>query len=175
MMPRKLLAALLLSGAVIGAGCSSSSPKTAATGTTTTGASATTTTAAAGATTTASSASGSTLSVSSTTAVGKPVLVDADGKTLYEFEPNGSSTTSQVPANIAPNWPPAAASGTPTAGDGVDVSKIAVNPQADGTQQLSYNGHLLYTFVGDAAAGDATGQGLGGIWFTVNPSGDKNP
>ncbi len=44
-------------------------------------------------------------------------------------------------------------------------------PQADGTQQLAYNGHLLYLFVGDKAAGDANGQGLGGIWYVLSASG----
>ena len=40
-------------------------------------------------------------------------------------------------------------------------------------RQVAYNGHLLYTFVGDKAAGDANGQGLGNIWFAVSASGDK--
>ena len=48
-----------------------------------------------------------------------------------------------------------------------------VAAQADGTQQLAYNGHLLYLFVGDKAAGDANGQGLGGIWYVLSASGDK--
>jgi len=33
-----------------------------------------------------------------------------------------------------------------------------------------YNGHLLYTFVKDAAPGQITGQGVGGKWFVATPT-----
>ena len=83
------------------------------------------------------------------------------------FVPDGTSTTSKVPAAIQANWPPVTASGASTVGTGLDQSKVA------GTTQVSYNGHLLYTFVGDKAAGDANGQGLGNVWYAVSASGDK--
>jgi predicted lipoprotein with Yx(FWY)xxD motif len=87
------------------------------------------------------------------------------------FQPDGASTSSQVPANIKANWP--AVTGAATVGAGLDQSKIAVQPQSDGTNQVMYNGHLLYTFVGDSKPGDAAGQGLGGIWFVLSPAGEK--
>jgi predicted lipoprotein with Yx(FWY)xxD motif len=93
--------------------------------------------------------------------------------TVYLFMPDGTSKTSTVPAGIKANWPPVKASGTPTAGSGLDQSKLTVNMQADGTDQVAYGGHLLYTFVGDKAAGDANGQGLGSVWFVVSPAGNK--
>jgi predicted lipoprotein with Yx(FWY)xxD motif len=105
--------------------------------------------------------------------IGQQVLVNATGKTVYLFMPDGSSATSKVPAAIKANWPAVTASGVPSAGAGLDQAKLAVEPQPDGTQQVSYGGHLLYAFVGDSAPGDANGQGLGGVWFAVSPAGTK--
>lgn len=79
-----------------------------------------------------------------------------------------------MPAGLKSLWPAVPAPTTLTAGPGLDQSKLTAQAQADGTMQLAYNGHLLYTFTQDSAPGDANGQGLGGIWFTLSPSGDKN-
>ena len=57
---------------------------------------------------------------------------------------------------------------------GLTAAKLAAHPQAGGSLQVAYGGHLLYTFANDKAPGDATGQGLGGIWYTVTPAGAKN-
>jgi predicted lipoprotein with Yx(FWY)xxD motif len=167
----------LLAGAMIVAGCggdsgSGTTTTTAGTATTTTGAETTTT----GAETTTSGATGTaaaTVAVADNTTIGQPILVDGNGMTVYMFDPDGTETTSQVPANIKANWPPVTATGTPTAGAGLDASKLTTSTQADGTDQVLYNGHLLYTFVGDSAAGAASGQGLGGVWFVLSASGDK--
>jgi hypothetical protein len=48
---------------------------------------------------------------------------------------------------------------------------VTVRTQADGTRQLAYAGHLLYTFVGDNGPGDVNGQGMSNQWFAVSPSG----
>ena len=61
--------------------------------------------------------------------------------------------------------------GTPTVGGGLDQSKAAVYVQHDGTRQLSYNGHLLYTFVYDFSAGTATGDGETSFYL-LSPAGD---
>jgi predicted lipoprotein with Yx(FWY)xxD motif len=42
----------------------------------------------------------------------------------------------------------------------------------DGTTQVTYNGWPLYYYIDDAAAGDANGQGVGGVWFLVSPTGE---
>jgi len=92
---------------------------------------------------------------------------------VYLYEPDGTNTASQVPANLKAAWPPVTATGTPVAGTGLDPSKIKANMQPDGTSIVSYNGHLLYTFAGDSAAGDAKGQGLGDVWYVLSTAGDK--
>jgi predicted lipoprotein with Yx(FWY)xxD motif len=105
--------------------------------------------------------------------IGQQILVNAAGNTVYMYVPDGTSTTSTVPAAIRSNWPAVTASGTPSAGSGLDQTKLAASAQPDGTQQLSYAGHLLYTFKGDAAPGDANGQALGSVWYAVSPSGSR--
>jgi len=37
----------------------------------------------------------------------------------------------------------------------------------EGTTQVTYNGHPLYYYAFDTAAGQAKGQGIGGVWFAV--------
>jgi predicted lipoprotein with Yx(FWY)xxD motif len=113
------------------------------------------------------------VAVATNATIGQPILVDGQGLTVYMFEPDGTNTTSQVPAAIAANWPPVAVTGSPTAGDGADQSLLGSATQADGSSQATYNGHLIYTFAGDSAPGDAAGQGLGGVWFVLSAAGDK--
>jgi predicted lipoprotein with Yx(FWY)xxD motif len=98
------------------------------------------------------------------------VLTDAAGKTLYLYEPD-AGTTSKVPAAVLAAWPPLVASGTPTAGPGADAAKLRVATQPGGGKWVAYDGHLLYTFSGDHAPGDTNGQGLGGVWYAVAPTG----
>ncbi len=101
------------------------------------------------------------------------VLVDADGKTLYLYA-NDQGTTTAVPASILGAWPPLTAdSDDVVAGDGVDQAKLGTAEQADGQRWVTYNGHLLYRFSGDAAPGETNGQGLGATWYALTPAGDR--
>jgi predicted lipoprotein with Yx(FWY)xxD motif len=84
------------------------------------------------------------------------VLADADGMALYF---NDQDTDSSVLCDNActDEWPPLeATSDTPT-GDG--VSGLATADRPDGTKQVTYQGHPLYTFVDDESAGQASGDG----------------
>jgi len=108
--------------------------------------------------------------------IGKKILVNPAGRTVYMFTPDGSGSTSKVPEAIKKTWPPKVAGATSiTVGPGLDRAKLVVHKQPSGVQQVAYNGHLLYTFVGDKKPGDAAGQGLGGVWFAVLATGDKAP
>jgi predicted lipoprotein with Yx(FWY)xxD motif len=101
------------------------------------------------------------------------VLTDASGQTLYLYQPDGTSTTSKVPANLQAAWPPLVApNDAPRAGSGASQGDVTVATQPGGAKWVAYHGHLLYTFSGDQAAGDTNGQGLGGVWFAVSPQGD---
>lgn len=104
--------------------------------------------------------------------VDKSAIVDAYGHPLYMYAPDGSGTISTAGANLG-LWPAVVWSGTPTVAGGLDASKAAVYVQHDGTRQLSYNGHLLYTFLYDFTPGTATGDGETGFYL-LSPSGAQN-
>ncbi|MGQ0826294.1 MAG: COG4315 family predicted lipoprotein [Actinomycetota bacterium] len=98
-------------------------------------------------------------------------LVNADGKTLYAFA-NDSAGQSTCTEGCATAWPPVTVDGDPVIGDGLDASRFSTFARADGPTQVAYDDMPLYAFSGDAAAGDANGHGLGGVWSAVGPSGE---
>jgi predicted lipoprotein with Yx(FWY)xxD motif len=103
------------------------------------------------------------------------VLVDTQGRTLYLFEKDRGMTSSCSGA-CASIWPPVTATGKPSAGSGLSASKITLAKRSDGTMQVNYGGHPLYTYAGDAGPGDTKGEGLdqfGAKWYVVAPSGSK--
>ena len=103
--------------------------------------------------------------------IGQQILVDSSGMTLYLYVPDGSSATSKVPAGpVKTSWPPTAWAGKPTVGAGLSPAMIAVHAQPNRTPQVSYNNHLLYTWVFDKKPGDVTGEGVGNF-FVVSPAG----
>ena len=118
----------------------------------------------------ASSAGGSTLNM--TTINGTAVVTNSKGRTVYWFVPD-TSTTSKCTGSCATYWPPV--TGPVTAGSGV-TGTLSTITRPDGTMQATYDGHPLYTYVGDTAAGQAKGNGLnlsGGLWYEMTVSGAK--
>ena len=102
------------------------------------------------------------------------VLTNSDGVTLYLFEAD-TGTKSTCSGDCAANWPPVTTTGNATATMGATSSMLGTTTRDDGSTQVTYNGHPLYTFVGDTGAGTDTGQGVdafGGLWYVVNTSGD---
>jgi predicted lipoprotein with Yx(FWY)xxD motif len=94
-------------------------------------------------------------------------LTTVQGRTLYYFTPD-TATSAACTGGCASNWPPLlATSGTPSS-DPALSGKLGVLSGPNGNQVV-YNGHPLYTFSKDSAAGDATGQGIGGKWFVATP------
>ena len=101
------------------------------------------------------------------------VIVDSHGRTLYEFG-HDLKNKSRCSGACASNWPPAAAPAKPTVAKGIAKSKLKVIKRANGSRQLSYNGHPLYRFVGDSKAGDTNGENIvafGGKWDVLSKSG----
>ena len=118
----------------------------------------------------ASNASGGALAMK--TINGTAVVTDAQGMTLYWFVPD-TSTASKCTGSCATYWPPV--TGTVTAGSGV-TGTLGTITRPDGTTQATYDGHPLYTYVGDTAPGQAKGNGKnlsGGVWYEMTVSGAK--
>jgi predicted lipoprotein with Yx(FWY)xxD motif len=118
----------------------------------------------------ASSAAVSSSALKTTTIGGAAVLTSGKGFTLYWFAPD-TSTKSNCNGSCATYWPPV--KGPVTVGAGV-TGKLATIKRSDGSVQATYNGHPLYTYVGDKAPGQAKGNGLnlsGGVWHEVTVSG----
>jgi predicted lipoprotein with Yx(FWY)xxD motif len=157
-----LVAALALAGLIV-AGCGSSD-------------STSSTTAATAATTTAASTGGgaATIDVADNPDLGK-ILTDADGNTVYLFEKdeNGMSNCS---GGCAAEWPPVTTSGSPKAGSGADDSLLGTVKRDDGSEQVTYDNHPLYTYSGDSNPGDTNGNGLelyGAEWYAMTPDGSN--
>ena len=98
----------------------------------------------------------------------KNILTNVQGMTLYYFTPDTHST-SACTSGCANVWPPlvSTVSGTPASSSTL-AGKLSVVADANG-QQVEYNGHLLYTYSGDAAPGQTNGEGLFGKWFVATP------
>ncbi len=82
------------------------------------------------------------------------ILTSATGQPLYYYQPDTASK-SFVTGSLAQAWPPLT-SGAP-ASTGLS-GRLSVLNDVNG-QQVTYNGHPLYTFVDDHA-GLVTGQGV---------------
>jgi predicted lipoprotein with Yx(FWY)xxD motif len=103
---------------------------------------------------------------------GVTVLTNAKGFTLYSFAPD-TSTTSKCNGTCAQNWPPV----KPATASGVKGAFGTIK-RSDGSAQLTFHGHPLYTFVGDTSAGQAKGNGVnafGGLWHEAPASGGAAP
>jgi predicted lipoprotein with Yx(FWY)xxD motif len=100
---------------------------------------------------------------------GVNVLTNADGLTLYWFAPD-TSTSSTCTGSCAAYWPPV--SGARSAGRGV-TGRLGTIKRPGGGLQATYDGHPLYTYVGDSHPGQANGNDLdlnGGFWYDVRVS-----
>jgi predicted lipoprotein with Yx(FWY)xxD motif len=101
---------------------------------------------------------------------GVNVLTNAKGFTLYSFAPD-SATISRCYGSCAAYWPPV--TGTPVAGSGI-TGRLGTLRRSDGSLQVTYDGHPLYTYVGDSAPGQDSGNNLrinGGLWQIVPAAG----
>jgi predicted lipoprotein with Yx(FWY)xxD motif len=101
---------------------------------------------------------------------GVTVLTNAKGFTLYSFAPD-TATKSVCNGACAASWPPEKAPAT------VKSPYTAIK-RSDGSMQLTFHGHPLYTFTGDTHPGQANGNGVnafGGLWHEVPATGAAAP
>lgn len=98
------------------------------------------------------------------------VLVGPTGMTLYSFTNDTPGEPSVCTGGCLDAWPYLTVASADDIVPGVNLpGDLGTVENADGTLQVTYNGWPLYTFMQDAAIGDTTGEGIGGVWFTVTP------
>jgi predicted lipoprotein with Yx(FWY)xxD motif len=120
----------------------------------------------------ADTASGTVVSVGSVPGLGR-VLVDAAGLTLYDFHKDKGAASSCYGA-CAGVWPPLITDGEAQASNGAIASKLGTTKRKDGTTQITYAGHPLYTYAEDGKPGDSKGNDIdsfGAEWYALEPSG----
>ena len=118
---------------------------------------------------TPAAAAGAGVTLKTATISGINVLTNANGRTLYWFAPD-TSATSKCTGSCAAYWPPV--TGHPKAGPGV-TGKLGTIKRPGGGLQATYDGHPLYTYIGDSGPGQAGGNNLnlnGGLWYEVRSS-----
>ena len=118
---------------------------------------------------TPAAAAGAGVTLKTATISGINVLTNANGRTLYWFAPD-TSATSKCTGSCAAYWPPVA--GHAKAGPGV-TGKLGTIKRPGGGLQATYDGHPLYTYIGDSGPGQAGGNNLnlnGGLWYEVRLS-----
>jgi predicted lipoprotein with Yx(FWY)xxD motif len=124
--------------------------------------------------TSGSQGSGAVVTVNVVPKLGK-VIVNEDGMTLYDFHKD-KGTTSSCYGACAGVWPPLTTEGKPTGAMGVSASKLGTTKRNDGTTQVTFAGHPLYTYTGDSKPGEANGNDLstyGGQWYALQPNGEE--
>jgi predicted lipoprotein with Yx(FWY)xxD motif len=159
-------AALVLAGA---AACGSSSGTAA--GSTATMSSSVMSSSTAMSTATASSVA---LKVTTNSSLGQIVTTGA-GMTVYRYDADSANPSkSNCSGGCASAWPPVLVTGSAMPSvSGVTSGLVGEITRSDGTKQVTLDGWPLYTYAGDSAAGATTGQGSGGSWWAVTPTGAK--
>jgi len=102
------------------------------------------------------------------------ILYDLSGHTLYTFDKD-HGTASACYGACAKTWPPALTEGKPRADGEASPGKVGTTKRKDGTVQLTYAGHPLYTYAHDRSS-EVNGNDVhsfGGEWYAIRPSGEK--
>lgn len=110
---------------------------------------------------------GSTVFTAANVSAGEKALTDEKGMTLYTFDKDANGV-SVCYGPCAAKWPPF------LAGDSAKAKKDwSTTTRKDGSKQWMYNNKPLYTWIKDKKPGDATGDGVKGVWHTATKSGHK--
>jgi predicted lipoprotein with Yx(FWY)xxD motif len=103
------------------------------------------------------------------------ILVNSKGFTVYDFHKD-KGTTSSCYGGCAGLWPPVTTEGAPQTGEGAMASQLGTTKRKDGTTQVTYAGHPLYTYAADKKPGEANGNdfsSFGGEWYALKGSGEE--
>lgn len=116
-----------------------------------------------------STASGATLVLKTAKGGAGIWLTDPSGRTLYSYTKD-KGTTSDCYDACAKEWPPLTTTKTVTVTGKYTVpSDLGSITRTDGSKQVTYGGHPLYYYKGDAGPHQIKGQGAGGTHFLIGP------
>jgi predicted lipoprotein with Yx(FWY)xxD motif len=104
------------------------------------------------------------------------ILATGNGNTLYDFVPDTPTHSACVNDGCVFQWPPLVVSGPVRVEKGLDPSLVGTLKRPDGSTQLSYGGHPLYTYNLDVTPGMVTGQAIdqnGGLWYVLGARGKQ--
>lgn len=95
------------------------------------------------------------------------VLASSRGRTLYYYtKDKPGSGRSACTGSCARAWPPLVAPVRVPAGVRLP-GRLGVITRPGGVRQVTINGYPIYTYVGDKARGQATGNGIEGVWHVI--------
>lgn len=100
------------------------------------------------------------------------IVFDAREQAIYLFDLEDSSK-SRCYDECAASWPPVLTDGEPVAGRGIDQDLLGTTKRKGGDVQATYNGHPLYYYVDDPR-GEVLCHNVsefGGTWLVVTPDG----
>jgi hypothetical protein len=85
-------------------------------------------------------------------------------------------TATDVCVAKAWSWPPLLTAGNPVARAGIDHTLLGTTKRTDGTVQVTYKGHPLYTYSGDSVGHVGCQHVIanGGLWLALDPNGHLN-
>ncbi len=104
------------------------------------------------------------------------ILATGGGATLYDFVPDTPTHSACLNDGCVFQWPPLIKSGPIRLGPGLHASRVGTLRRPDGSTQISYGGHPLYTYNLDVSPGLVTGQAIdqdGGLWYVINADGKQ--
>jgi predicted lipoprotein with Yx(FWY)xxD motif len=103
------------------------------------------------------------------------VLVEGKGMTVYDFHKDkGGVSMCYGPCEEI--WPPVVTSGAPQSGNGASASMLGMVKRKDGTMQVTYAGHPLYTYLVDKKPGETNGNDVtdfGAQWYALKGNGEE--
>jgi predicted lipoprotein with Yx(FWY)xxD motif len=101
------------------------------------------------------------------------IVVTGDGRAVYEFDKDTQgASASACTGTCVPLWPALTTTSSTPSVTGVP-GDVGTAPTADGKEQVTLDGHRLYTYSGDSGAQQVNGQGFMGLWWAVAPDGSK--
>jgi predicted lipoprotein with Yx(FWY)xxD motif len=92
------------------------------------------------------------------------VLINDKGMTLYVFDKDKASQSTCY-GKCADLWRPYIADAKAKA-----EGEWSLVKRKNGSKEWAYKKHPLYTYAKDKKPGDASGDGVGGVWHVAKPS-----